>query len=344
MHISIDGDDLQTGLVALVVALAEIVKETLKLQALRRLEAGRLSDEELDRLGMALNDLDEAFEKMKIDLGVREAVSSGARWPRSRRRRPGRQPREIGGTMTEPLVDLGPMGSRLTLDRPPSSTPSPATCTRSSPAGAVELANLRAVGLDGCPVRVVVEGRIGALVHDCPPHPYDSGGEAAEAEWVLAHHAVLQLAMATYGSVLPMTFNTIVAATDGKSADENLRDWLAAERASLEARVDAMAGKAEFGLQVSYTPAAVLRRVAEEVPEVMRLEEEARTASAGACLPHPAAAGAGDPARAGATRRCALHGGVRRRSVVLRERHGGEGEARRERRADGGESQLPGGQ
>ena len=62
MQVKIDGDDLRTGLVSLVVALAEIVKETLKLQALRRLEA--------------LNDLDEAFERMKMDLGVGEAVSS----------------------------------------------------------------------------------------------------------------------------------------------------------------------------------------------------------------------------------------------------------------------------
>jgi hypothetical protein len=76
MQVKIDGDDLRTGLVSLVVALAEIVKETLKLQALRRLEAGRLTEEELERLGMALNDLDEAFERMKMDLGVGEAVSS----------------------------------------------------------------------------------------------------------------------------------------------------------------------------------------------------------------------------------------------------------------------------
>ena len=76
MTIDIDGDDLRTGLVGLVVALAEIVKETLKLQALRRLEAGSLTEEELERLGQALMDLDDAFERMKIDLGVTDAVQS----------------------------------------------------------------------------------------------------------------------------------------------------------------------------------------------------------------------------------------------------------------------------
>ena len=76
MTIDIDGDDLRTGLVGLVVALAEIVKETLKLQALRRVEAGSLTEEELERLGQALMDLDDAFDRMKMDLGVTDAVQS----------------------------------------------------------------------------------------------------------------------------------------------------------------------------------------------------------------------------------------------------------------------------
>jgi hypothetical protein len=76
VNVQIDGDDLRTGLVGLVVALAEIVKETLQLQALRRMEAGSLTEAELERLGQALMDLDEAFDRMKVDLGVGDAVQS----------------------------------------------------------------------------------------------------------------------------------------------------------------------------------------------------------------------------------------------------------------------------
>ena len=76
VNVQIDGDDLRTGLVGLVVALAEIVKETLQLQALRRMEAGSLTEAELERLGQALMDLDEAFDRMKADLGVSDAVQS----------------------------------------------------------------------------------------------------------------------------------------------------------------------------------------------------------------------------------------------------------------------------
>jgi Gas vesicle synthesis protein GvpL/GvpF len=148
-------------------------------------------------------------------------------------------------------------------------------------ADAIDVADLGEVGLDGSRVHLVVQGRIGALVHDCPARPYDSGGEAAAVERVLAHHRVLQLAMSRWGSVLPMTFNTIVAPSEGRTADENLLGWLETEHGSLRSRVEALAGKAEFGLQVSYAPAVILRRVAEEVPEIRRLEEEAKTRSAG---------------------------------------------------------------
>ena len=76
MNIEIEGDDLRTGLLGLIVALAEIVKETLKLQALRRLEGGSLTERELERLGKALMELDEAFERIKVELGVSDAVRS----------------------------------------------------------------------------------------------------------------------------------------------------------------------------------------------------------------------------------------------------------------------------
>ena len=148
------------------------------------------------------------------------------------------------------------------------------------PADDTDRADLGDIGLDDSRVRVVVEGQVGALVHDCQPEPYD-GGESVAAEWVLAHHRVLQLAMARWGCVLPMTFNTIVAPSEAKTADENLLDWLEAENGSLRSRVDALVGKAEFGLQVSYVPAIILRRLAAEIPEIRRLEEEAKTKSAG---------------------------------------------------------------
>jgi len=62
------------GLLALIVALLEIVKEALVHAALRRVQGGRLSDAEVERLGDALAALEEAVAQIKDEHGVADAV------------------------------------------------------------------------------------------------------------------------------------------------------------------------------------------------------------------------------------------------------------------------------
>ncbi|PKP57249.1 gas vesicle protein K, partial [Candidatus Atribacteria bacterium HGW-Atribacteria-1] len=53
MPIDIDTDNLKHGILGLVIALVEIIKDALNLQAIKRMEGGTLSEEELERLGEA---------------------------------------------------------------------------------------------------------------------------------------------------------------------------------------------------------------------------------------------------------------------------------------------------
>ncbi len=76
MPIDIDEDNLKQGVLGLVVALVEIIRDALKLQAVRRMEGGSLTDEETERLGRALKELDIAIEQIKEDQGVSESVRS----------------------------------------------------------------------------------------------------------------------------------------------------------------------------------------------------------------------------------------------------------------------------
>lgn len=76
MAINIDEKNLKHGVLGLVVALVEIIKDALKLQALKRMEGGTLTDEETDRLGEAIMDLDAAIEEMKLEQGISESVQS----------------------------------------------------------------------------------------------------------------------------------------------------------------------------------------------------------------------------------------------------------------------------
>jgi hypothetical protein len=76
MPVNIDEDNLKQGLLGLVVALVEIIQEVLERQAMRRIEGGRLGEQEIERLGMALSDLREALENIKKDNDLEEAVRS----------------------------------------------------------------------------------------------------------------------------------------------------------------------------------------------------------------------------------------------------------------------------
>ena len=76
MPINIDEKNLKHGVLGLVIALVEIIKDALRLQALKRMEGGGLTEEEIDRLGQALMDLDTAIEGIKEEQGVSESVKS----------------------------------------------------------------------------------------------------------------------------------------------------------------------------------------------------------------------------------------------------------------------------
>ncbi len=76
MPIDIDRDNLKHGLLGLVIAIVEIIRDALRHQALRRMESGSLTDEECERLGKALLDLDVAIEEIKVEQGITESVQS----------------------------------------------------------------------------------------------------------------------------------------------------------------------------------------------------------------------------------------------------------------------------
>ena len=74
--IHIDEDNLKHGVLGLVLAVVEILRDALQNQATRRIESGALTEDEVERLGAALADLDLALEGIKRDQGLQQAVQS----------------------------------------------------------------------------------------------------------------------------------------------------------------------------------------------------------------------------------------------------------------------------
>lgn len=75
MTLKVDETSLKNGILTLVVTLVEVIQEALESQAVRRLEGGELTEEEQERLGQALLDLDKALEGIKADHGLTTSVA-----------------------------------------------------------------------------------------------------------------------------------------------------------------------------------------------------------------------------------------------------------------------------
>ena len=64
-RISADPEAVENGLAKLVLSIIELVRRLLERQALRRMDGGNLTDEEIERLGAALMRLEEKMDEMK---------------------------------------------------------------------------------------------------------------------------------------------------------------------------------------------------------------------------------------------------------------------------------------
>jgi hypothetical protein len=85
-----DPDSVARDLFKLVLSIIELVRQLMEAQALRRVEEGDLSDDQVDDLGLGLLHLEEAMDELKSQYGL---------------------------TTADLNIDLGPLGTLLTDDK-----------------------------------------------------------------------------------------------------------------------------------------------------------------------------------------------------------------------------------
>jgi Gas vesicle protein K/Gas vesicle protein len=69
-RLNTDPEKVENGLARLVLTLIEVLRKVLEHQAVRRMEGGHLSDEEVERLGVALLRLNDRMQDMKGIFGL----------------------------------------------------------------------------------------------------------------------------------------------------------------------------------------------------------------------------------------------------------------------------------
>ena len=69
-RIDADPSKVEQGLARLVLTLIEMLRKVLEHQAVRRMDGGSLSEEEVERLGLALAQLDGRMRELKATFGL----------------------------------------------------------------------------------------------------------------------------------------------------------------------------------------------------------------------------------------------------------------------------------
>jgi hypothetical protein len=71
-RLNADPEELEKGLAQLVLTLVELLRQLMERQALRRIEGGSLSDEEVERLGRTFLALSERMDELKAIFGFED--------------------------------------------------------------------------------------------------------------------------------------------------------------------------------------------------------------------------------------------------------------------------------
>src|SRR3954453_2379862 len=69
-RVSADPENVEKGLVQLVLTLVELLRQLMEKQAIRRVEAGGLDEEQVERLGRTLMLLDERMGELRDHFGL----------------------------------------------------------------------------------------------------------------------------------------------------------------------------------------------------------------------------------------------------------------------------------
>lgn len=70
-RVNIDPRDVEKGLARLVLTIVELIRRLLEKQAMKRVEGGSLSEEEIERIGETLMRLEDKMEELKYFFGLK---------------------------------------------------------------------------------------------------------------------------------------------------------------------------------------------------------------------------------------------------------------------------------
>jgi hypothetical protein len=69
-HVDIDREEVERGLAGLVLTIVELLRQLMERQAMRRIDHGGLTDEQIENLGLTLMALEERMTELREHFGL----------------------------------------------------------------------------------------------------------------------------------------------------------------------------------------------------------------------------------------------------------------------------------
>ena len=71
-RVNADPESVERGLAQLVLTVIELLRQLMERQALRRVDGGSLSEDQVERLGRTFMELDRRMEELRVEFGLDE--------------------------------------------------------------------------------------------------------------------------------------------------------------------------------------------------------------------------------------------------------------------------------
>ena len=139
-----------------------------------------------------------------------------------------------------------------------------------------EEADFGQMGIENGFVYTLPIKNIGAVVHRCEAKLYKTEDNEKAAEWFLTHQYILDLATKEFGTVIPLTFNTIFMGDD-----EAVEKWLNGHYSQVKTLLEKLEGKEQYEVQI-FLQNEFVRKTIEENEEIQRLRKEIENKTKGA--------------------------------------------------------------
>ncbi|AXI77898.1 gas vesicle protein K [Peterkaempfera bronchialis] len=69
-RLAVDSESVERGLAGLVLTIVELLRQLMERQALRRIDQGDLSDEQIEHLGLTLMALEDRMDELREHFGL----------------------------------------------------------------------------------------------------------------------------------------------------------------------------------------------------------------------------------------------------------------------------------